>query len=101
MARLLLGALFLIIYPLLSFADTGNGKGLWGWCTWMFRRGGGGFMMMVPLILVIILLYYLMKERSAKNSSPPTTDTPMEILKRRYANGEITKEEFEKMKKDL
>jgi len=29
------------------------------------------------------------------------TEAPLEILKRRYAKGEITKEEFEQMKKDI
>jgi len=29
------------------------------------------------------------------------TETPIDILKKRYANGEINKEEFDKIKKDI
>lgn len=31
----------------------------------------------------------------------PTQETPLDILKRRYVSGEITKEDFERMKKDI
>lgn len=39
------------------------------------------------------------KYQKEKNSS--TKPTPLEILKERYAKGEITKEEFDKMKSDI
>jgi len=36
-----------------------------------------------------------------KSVNAEQVETHIEILKERYANGEITKEEFENMKKDL
>ena len=32
---------------------------------------------------------------------PGVSETPLDILKRRYASGEITREEFEAMKEDI
>lgn len=40
-------------------------------------------------------------ERIAGQKTSSPTDSPLEILKRRYAEGKITREEFEQMKKDL
>ncbi len=97
MKTILFSTALLIVNPLAAYAD--NGTGAWGWCRWMWRSGGGGFMMILPLLLVIILLYFFMKGRSGKESETPRADTPLEILKKRYAQGEITKEQFEEMKK--
>ncbi len=49
-------------------------------------------------ILIAVVVYYFLINNRAKN---PNVDTPMEILKKRLAAGEITKEEFEKLKETL
>jgi putative membrane protein len=40
-------------------------------------------------------------EAPLTHSSAGQAETPLDILKRRYARGEITREEFEAMKEDL
>jgi len=80
------------------FAD-GGWEGGWGP---MMYPGGGMFMGMILLIiLVVAVVWWLTKGAGARNRGVPGKETPIEILKRRYAAGEITKEQFETMKKDL
>ncbi|MBD3289791.1 hypothetical protein GF337_13370 [candidate division KSB1 bacterium] len=64
---------------------------------------------------MMLICFFLFKSGMFKNngfkgnwnSSPPDDnqskkeENPLDILKKRYAKGEITKEEFENMKKDL
>ena len=62
----------------------------------------GGFMW-IFWVLVIVGLVFLIKWL-VQQSQPTETkhrETPLEILKKRYARGEIDKEEFEQKKKDL
>ena len=61
--------------------------------------GGGVFMWFIFLILIVIVLYVAL--RSPKSGTSQAQETPLDILKKRYAKGEISKEEFEKIKKDL
>lgn len=67
---------------------------------WSF---GGGFMMILFWVAIIIFIVWIVREMSGKNHSDKTSGpkTSIDILKERYAKGEITKEQFESMKKDI
>jgi putative membrane protein len=66
-----------------------------------FQFFGGGWMMFFWWFLIIALVVVVVRALLNTNQKKPHNETPLEILKRRYANGEIDKEEFEKRKKDL
>ena len=61
---------------------------------------GGGFMW-VFWILIIIVIVALIRGFSAGGGTSSTPESPMEILRRRYANGEVSDEEFKQRKKEL
>lgn len=60
-------------------------------------------MMGFELILIVGVLAYALGWRPQFNQSGPaqTSQTPAEILKARYASGEITREEYEQTLRDL
>ncbi len=67
------------------------GGGMWfGWLFWLIIIG----------VIIWAVIQFTNKTQS-QGSSSAVTKSPMEILKERYAKGEITKEQFEQMKKDL
>lgn len=78
-------------------------KQTWWWHPMMNRWWGFpvGFMMIFPILIVITLLWLILKGPGRKDLPIYGTETAMDILKKRYARGEITKEEFLGMKKDL
>lgn len=72
-----------------NMMDGWNGFGIFGWLSML--------LFWILLILgVIALIRYI--GRSGQNREGKT---PLEILKERYARGEINKKEFEEKKKDL
>ncbi|MFY9396746.1 MAG: SHOCT domain-containing protein [Desulfomonilia bacterium] len=73
----------------------------YGWC--MMNSWAGGFIMWILILLVIVLVVslFIRTSRRAPAAYEPGRETPLEIIKKRYARGEISKAEFEEMKKDL
>ncbi|RJR51800.1 MAG: SHOCT domain-containing protein [Desulfobacteraceae bacterium] len=74
----------------------------WGWGMGWF----GGIFMFAFWILVIIGMVFLIKwlvqnTRGGATHSRTEASRALEILKERYARGEIDKQEFEEKKRDL
>jgi len=70
----------------------GDGSGIWffGW-----------FIILISALGFAGLIYLIIWLASKGKSSPAARTDPLDIVKERYARGEISRDEFEKMKKDL
>ena len=61
-----------------------------------------GFELLVPLFLIGAVAYAFGWRPPFNQTGPAqTSQTPVEILKARYAGGEITREEYEQLRRDL
>ena len=63
---------------------------LWGPLAWIFWLG---------IVVVVVLL--VQRFASGLGNRDKSANEALEILKNRYARGEITKEEYESMRRDL
>jgi putative membrane protein len=70
-----------------DFGWHGLGMGLWGILFWV-----------VLIVVVVVVVRALMPGRK---DGKPTGDRALQVLRERYARGEIDKEEFERKKHDL
>ena len=66
---------------------------------WHHVTGGGLFMWLLWMLVFGVIIYFLVDY--SKKQRPDNEETPLDILLRRYAKGEISREEFEQMKQDL
>jgi putative membrane protein len=97
----------IVILSLVSGAIWGWPYGGWG----MMGPGmmaGFGWMWLIPVLgiafLGLIIWAIVASVRSSNESKGPDSseaDSALEVLKKRYARGEINKEEYEERKKDL
>ena len=61
-----------------------------------------GFGLIIPLLLIGGIAYALGWRPQFNPTKPDQTNqTPLELLKARYARGEITRAEYDQMRRDL
>jgi len=85
--------------------DPNRGENMWhyhdgmGW--WMIF---GGIWMIVFWGVILAVIIWGVKQLTGRNGAQPNRperQDPLEIAKERYAKGEISREEFEQIKKDI
>jgi putative membrane protein len=77
-------------------------EGGWGMHPMMWGAWGVGMMLIVLLFWALVIVGIVLAIRwLVTQGKEPRADRALEILRERYARGEIGKDEFEARKKDL
>ena len=76
-----------------------------------FFPGGFSFLLLLVILGLLVYLVMLARRDAGRTAAvatsvdspppPPVPATPGDILKMRYARGEITKDEYETMRRDI
>jgi putative membrane protein len=76
---------------------------MWGWPMMGFGGIGMifGFIFLVAIVIGVILLIVWLVKRVGFNVTDRAGTHSLDILKERYAKGELSKEQYESMKKEL
>jgi putative membrane protein len=69
----------------------------WGGMGW----GGGLLMALVGIVFIALVIWAIIKVTNHQTYTSTIKQTPLDIARERYAKGDITKDQFELIKKDL
>lgn len=73
----------------------------WSWGFWPWNWGGLIMMIFWVVILVVLFVFFFRWLGGERHERVERTDRALEILKERFARGEITEEEYERMKRKI
>ena len=68
---------------------------------WSGDGGFAVFWMVVFMVIIGFIVYLLLTQTGNQSKTGNSSDKPLDILKARYAKGEITKKQFTEMRKDI
>jgi len=89
---MLIWLVFSLIIAYLVYRDA-NDKGMNG-LLW-------GVLVLIPMAGIVFLIIYIIIRETGFQKTLPGEKSAMDILKERYAKGEITSEQFQKISDDL
>ena len=105
---LIIGGIVLAVVVIVSIVPglIGGWRGYgYGWGYGMMGGYGNVFLMPVIWIVVVGLIVWAVvaavQRPGESGGSTHSSDSALEVLKRRYAGGEINKDEFEQRRRDL
>lgn len=76
----------------------GFGLGSWGIIAMILNL----LFFLLVLVGIVLLVYWIIKQFVPGGTSMPSSESKaLEVLKERYAKGEITEKEYQRMKKEL
>ena len=68
---------------------------------WPWFMGWWGFMPVFGILFMVLMIFFCIRRFSLWGIIHNKQESAVDILKRRYAKGEISKEDFDMMKKDI
>lgn len=92
----------LLITPLSASLAHSNWGHMMDWGHRTYWSGGAIMFLIFLLGLIGVVVYFIMNQKKlGQNYRHYENETVLEILKQRYAKGEITRQQFDEMKKAL
>jgi putative membrane protein len=83
-------------FVMMSFWNWGY-RGAMGWYGWI----GPALMLALWAAIIVGIVFFIRAVARQGRARLPREESALDILKKRYARGEINKEEFEQKKSDL